>query len=116
MQAAASGFTTSTQTVAVPANGTATLNFVLSPTLPAGQFRIVLTCGAQPSDLDSHLWVPINGGTSFSEVDYITEGSLTSSPFAQSDVDDITGFGPETTTITQVLPGTYTFGVCNFST
>lgn len=112
--AAASGFIPSTQTVIVPAAGPATLDFALSPTLGAGQFRIVLTWGATPRDLDAHLWVPTGAGA-VSEVDFITRGSLTSAPFAQLDIDVTTGFGPETMTIGQVLPGQYTFAVNNFS-
>jgi hypothetical protein len=111
--ASAPGFAPSTQTGAVPAGGTGTIVLALSPTLAPGQYRIVLTWGASPSDLDSHLWVPTT--PSPTEVYFGNLGSLTSPPFAQLDQDDTTGFGPETITIAQVLPGQYTYAVHNFS-
>ena len=58
VRAAASGYTTLQQSANVPAGGTATVNFALSPTLGQGELRIVLTWGASPIDLDSHLWLP----------------------------------------------------------
>jgi uncharacterized protein YfaP (DUF2135 family) len=113
VSASASGFSSSTQSVTVPASGSATLNFALSPTLPAGQFRIVLTWGATPPDLDSNLWVP--QGATFTQVFFGNLGSLTAQPFALLDVDDITGFGPETITVSQVQAGTYRYAVRQFS-
>jgi hypothetical protein len=111
--ATASGFLPGTQTATVPAGGTANIVIALSPTLPAGQFRIVLTWGATPRDLDSHLWVPTT--PAITEVYFGNQGSLTAPPFAELDTDDVTGFGPETITIAQLLPGTYTYAVHNFS-
>jgi uncharacterized protein YfaP (DUF2135 family) len=40
-------------------------NCVLTPIIPDGQTRIVLTWGASPSDLDSHLAGPTSTGGRF---------------------------------------------------
>lgn len=69
-----------------------------------------LTWGANPSDLDSHLRGPNN-----IDVAWDSRGSLTALPFAQLDVDDITGFGPEVITVTRLARGTYTYYVHKFS-
>jgi hypothetical protein len=41
--------------------GTSTATPLALPTLATGQLRMVLTWGATPRDLDSHLWVPVGG-------------------------------------------------------
>ena len=113
--AAASGFLPSTQTVTVPAAGPVTRGLRAVPD-PGGRpipHRPDLGGGsARPRRASLG---PRPGGGTVSEVDFITRGSLTSSPFAQLDIDVTTGLGPETMTIGQVLPGQYTFAVNNFS-
>jgi hypothetical protein len=84
----------------------------LSPPLATGEFRIVLSWGDKPEDLDSHLWLPESEAF---EVYFANEGHLNACPFAQLDVDDITSFGPETVTIAQRFDGTYRYAVHNFS-
>jgi hypothetical protein len=74
----------------------------------------VLTWGASPNDLDSHLTGPNADGSRF-HVYYASRGSLTLAPFAKLDVDDVSGFGPETMTITQMNAGTYRYSVHDFS-
>jgi uncharacterized protein YjdB len=100
--------------ITVQAGQTTTVTFALSPRLAEGQTRIVLTWGALPTDLDSHLLVP-NGSGSLFEVYYGNRGSETDPPYAQLDVDDTSGYGPETTTIFNQQQGTYCFFVYNFS-
>jgi hypothetical protein len=51
----------------------------------------------------------------FTEVYFGNRGSATSPPFATLDLDVTSGFGPETITIQQLLPGQYTYAVHNFS-
>jgi hypothetical protein len=70
---------------------------------------ISLTWGENPRDLDSHLTGPGDSGTF--EVYFGSRGSLTTAPYAQLDVDDTSGFGPEVITITRFLPGTYRYTV-----
>lgn len=77
--------------------------------------RIVLTWGRDPWDLDSHLIGPTVGDgqfhTWYADTVYLYEDVL----IADLDLDDVSSYGPETTTIRQVMPGTYTFYVHNFS-
>ena len=108
----AQGFVTDIASVTVASGQTATRDFALSPVLPAGQYRIVLTWGSTPVDLDSHLSVQSPNGTA--EVFWGNPGSSSSFPFAALDVDDTDGFGPETITIYQQI-GQYAFRVENFS-
>ena len=71
---------------------------------PAGfnQIRVVLTWGANPSDLDAHLTGPTADASRF-HVFYppSSRGSGGASPFAVLDVDDTSSFGPETITIAE---------------
>ena len=112
VRATKSGYTALTQTGNVPANGTLTLNFPLSPTLGQGEIRIVLTWGQNPSDLDSHLWLPPSNPY---HVYFANRGSLTGFPWANLDVDDTSSFGPETITIKQRYNGNYVYAVHNWS-
>lgn len=108
--------TTTASNVTITANSiTPNVNATLSPTLQEGQTRIVLTWGAEPKDLDSHLTGPIPNSTSRFHIYYADMGSATSSPFAAIDVDDTDSFGPETTTIYQQFSGVYRFSVRDFT-
>jgi hypothetical protein len=71
---------------------------------------VMLTWGATPSDLDSHLTGP--GGI---HVYFSSMGSKTTAPFAELDTDDTNSYGPEITTITKLDTGTYRFSVHNYS-
>jgi hypothetical protein len=46
---------------------------------------------------------------------YVNKGSLNVEPFASLDVDDVTSFGPEITTIRRPKVGIYRFYLHNFS-
>jgi hypothetical protein len=113
LQAQAPGFLRNTQeNITVVSGQTTTVNFSLSPLLTAGELRLVLTWGESPSDLDSHLWLPTDRPF---HIYYSRRGNLLDCPFAGLDTDDTTSFGPETITISQRFPGTYTYAVHNFS-
>jgi hypothetical protein len=78
--------------------------------------RIVLTWGALPSDLDSHLvgadWASPGG----IHVWYDDQGSLTQAPWADRDTDATDGFGPEITSVVHgVKAQRYRFCVHAFS-
>lgn len=85
-----------------------------SPKLSAGDLRIVLTWGENPSDLDSHLFTPYDStfGTS---TYHIWFGSATDEMGDNLDVDDTTGYGPETMTIPAVKDGLYKYYVADFT-
>jgi adhesin/invasin len=126
--ARATSFIDASRTViAVGGTTTATQDIFLSPFSVPDLVRIVLTWGATPVDLDSYLSGPQQNTTArfflgyqFGQFPYNSvppyayPGDCTAAPFACLDVDDTNGFGPETMTITQVLPGTYRYTVHNF--
>jgi hypothetical protein len=76
--------------------------------LGAGEYRFVLTWGAQPDDLDSHLFLPIDEDVYFGN-------PIASDGSAYLDWDDTDSYGPETITIETVGSGTYTYYIENYS-
>ncbi|MDQ6972576.1 MAG: carboxypeptidase regulatory-like domain-containing protein, partial [Mariprofundaceae bacterium] len=117
--ASKTGFANSSISVTVSGGQTSSGNAILlSPLLSAGQVRIVLSWGATPGDLDSHLVGPVSGAASGPQqfhVLYNNTGSQTVSPFAQLDTDVTSGFGPETITIAKRQTGTYRYYVHDFT-
>lgn len=87
---------------------TVSVDFVLTPVLDSNQYRAVLTWDAEPNDLDLHLW------TLGTEIYFANEGDLETTPYAFLDVDDVSGYGPETITIGRLLD-TCKFSVYNYS-
>lgn len=109
------GYTTGTFTVtSVGGQTEANQNGTITPVLPPGEIRIILTWGMTPGDLDSYLTGPLVGTTNRFRVYYASRGSNTAAPFASLDVDDTNSYGPETTTIKQQIGGKYTFCVHDF--
>ncbi len=86
----------------------------LSPGGVTIAWRFVLSWGATPADLDGHLTGPVANTTSRFHVYFGSKGSATSVPFATLDVDAVQGFGPETITLYQQIPGVYRYYVDNF--
>ncbi len=113
LRAVRSGYSVGSRTgIAVGSTTVSGQDIVMSAT--SGSVRIVLTWGAEPGDLDSHLTGPIPGGGRF-HVFYQMLGSLTASPFAALDRDDTSSFGPETVTIQEIATGVYRYSVFNYS-
>lgn len=109
------GYVTYTNSqVVIPDGGSLELAISLSPTLATGQMRFVLTWGESPSDLDSHLKTPSIEGNTY-HVFYSQQGSADSPPYAILDIDDITSYGPETTTIYNLFTGEYHYYIYNYS-
>lgn len=96
----------------VSAAGENNIDIYATPKLGKDELRIVLTWGDTPQDLDSHLFAP-----AASEDDYHIcyykmfnrDGS------AALDVDDVNGYGPETTSIYNLKRGQYKFYVADFT-
>ena len=111
----ATGFTTRTDSVTITAGAATTYNPSLVPTSVGTGVSVVLTWGAQPSDLDSHLVGPNGSGGRF----HCYYANRTPVPFVTLDVDDTSAFGPETITVAQVsgafVAGTYNYYVHNYS-
>jgi PKD repeat protein len=100
--------------VVINVSDTVDLSISLSPVLQTGQYRIVLTWGESPADLDSHLKTPLMNDSSY-HINYYARGSADSPPFATLDLDDMMSFGPETITIYELYPGEYHFFVHNYT-
>ena len=109
--AAISGYISLSRTVDHSAQVTTSI-FALSQQLQAGQYRIVLSWGENPADLDSHVWTTL--GDVIYEIYYGDQGSAATVPFILLDTDDVDGYGPETITIYQ-LTNTTVFAVKNYS-
>ncbi|MDI9499044.1 MAG: S8 family serine peptidase [Bacillota bacterium] len=88
---------------------------ILTRPMEADQFRIVLTWGELPRDLDSHLFVKLADGTEAYTYFFYKEHAIDGEVVFALDVDDTSSYGPETTTIYQLLDGEYQFWVHNFS-
>ena len=113
--ASKSGYVTNTRSVTVVPETTQTAPIALSPIISAGNgdYRVILSWGATPLDVDSHLYVP--NGSGMGHVYYASRGSSILFPFANLDLDDRDGYGPETITIVQNQPGVYQYWVYNWS-
>ena len=94
-------------------------NGTVSTELLTGQMRIVLSWGATPSDLDSHLFAHLDNGknyhTWYSDMEAWSQGDYDGERRAALDLDDTSSYGPETTTIYIQEDGDYTFVVHDFS-
>ena len=90
-------------------------NGTVSGKLNKNQMRIVLTWGASPRDLDSHLSIKTESGTNGHVYFGNKMFSVGEAECANLDLDDTTGYGPETTTIYTEIDGTFTFYVHNWS-
>jgi hypothetical protein len=76
----------------------------------AGSVRIILTWGAYPYDLDSHLTGPSSTGGRFHV--YFYDKAPDSG--VDLDVDDVSSYGPETITISTLRNGLYRYSVHNY--
>ena len=83
----------------------AALQIVLSPKVPKGEARVVLTWAARPRDLDGHLCGTSSDGSRF-HISFKTPEARD----AKLDVDAKEGLGPETITV-KVSPGKYEYYV-----
>jgi hypothetical protein len=104
-----SGYDFDPITVTVVEGDTTTVGkgrILASPELSSGSYRFVLSWGAQPDDLDSHMLTP--GGEEIYFSAKIGTGLAL-------DVDDMDAYGPETITITTQQTGTYGYFVHNYS-
>jgi subtilisin family serine protease len=90
-------------------------NYSLSPVLSDGEYRIVLTWGDRPNDLDSHITGTTSSGSTF-HVYYSNKNVIDENKtVANLDVDDTSSYGPETVTLTPTTTGTYRYYIHNYS-
>jgi hypothetical protein len=88
----------------------------LSSTMPSSKYRVVLTWGESPSDLDSHLEGQTSDGTDF-HIYYANkkESDSNGNEIGNLDVDDTSSYGPETITFSIDTEGTYHYYVNRYS-
>jgi len=93
-------------------NATITQDFTIAPF--SQNTRIVLSWGASPSDLDSHLVKTDENGTRYWHIYYNNESET--GVEANLDTDDTDSYGPETTTLSSMdSNGTYKYYVHDFT-
>ena len=105
-----SGYITLSRTI-VHNSALTTSEFALTEQLAQGQFRIVLSWGETPTDLDAHFWTTVS--EQVYEVYYGDQGVANEPPYVILDTDDQDGLGPETITMFQ-LSSTGVFAVKNY--
>ena len=120
LEITATGFVTTTIAVTLTGSTTLVQNVSLSTAVASGEYRFTLNwtkdSSNRPNDLDFHLLVPTSTGCT--EVYYASTGSITSSPFAQLEVDNINVVGDpptETIRISRLTAGTYRLFVHDYA-
>ncbi len=108
-----SGYITAQRTV-VHQSGVTAERVTLTEQLQEGQYRVVLTWGQTPQDLDSHIWTTINDSLFEVYYPYEGEGNPETPPYILLDVDETLGYGPETITIFDLVSDCV-FAVKNYS-
>jgi hypothetical protein len=118
----ASGYVATSQIATLGCTSTNTVTIALSPStgagsLTSGQFRVVLTWGQNPYDLDSHLTGPASDGSRW----HVYYSDKTAGDICGLDVDDTSSYGPETvtcprtdTTNNALRPGVYRYSVHHY--
>lgn len=115
IEAKADGYVEEYFVVEVEAGNTYVDNdFALVSQLGEGSIRIVLSWGAIPSDLDSHLFGTTSDGQNmhifFENKTFMSGGR----EYANLDLDDTSSYGPETITLND-MAGSYTYSIVDYS-
>ncbi len=104
-------YISATVNLVVQSGTTSSQNGSISPVLSGDSFRVVLTWGENPRDLDSHVVGSLSSGSTFhvyysykSQYDGITE-------VCNLDVDDTSSYGPETITLNLTTSDPYYYYV-----
>ncbi|MDO4562624.1 MAG: carboxypeptidase regulatory-like domain-containing protein [Clostridia bacterium] len=90
-------------------------NGVVTNSLDVSQMRIVLKWGELPRDLDSHLVGPTLNGGLFHTYYAKKSNYENNTKMADLDLDDVSSYGPETTTIYKPVSGKYCFYIHDYS-
>lgn len=116
VEASMDGYVTGYSNIIVLSENARTdFDFTITPELADDEIRIVLTWGATPSDLDSHLIGRTPGGGTFNVYYGDKVYRYNGVEMANLDVDDTSSYGPETITILGDIHGVYTYAVHNYS-
>lgn len=120
IEIAKEGFISVYSNFVVQSNSETTKNIAISPIegigVDADSFRVVLTWGTVPEDLDSHLYHKDSDGYTVFHTCYYDDYYGYDPLIANLDVDDIDGEGPETSTVYEKSDsGTYSFYVHDYT-
>lgn len=111
------GYVTGYVNVICALNFTTPQNATITPVLSEDEYRVVLTWGATPADLDSHLTGPATNSSRF-HVFYSNKNFIQSDGSAANlDVDDTSSYGPETITfkLNPNVNGVYRYSIHDFT-
>lgn len=117
IETSASGFCPNTKKISVKEGETAEVKIAMSPKLSSDELaRVILNWGKNPSDLDSHLFLPKSGSLKSRKSRHVYYSNKISDfkngrRAAELDVDDTDSYGPETITISKGLKGTYQYAI-----
>lgn len=109
------GYISSYINIIVQSGTTADQNGTMSPVITGDSFRIVLSWGANPSDLDSHVEGMRTNGTWFHVYyadQYAYDGDVR---VCDLDVDDTNSYGPETITLNTTTEEPYYYYVHKYA-
>ena len=113
--ASKAGYISTMINVVVQPDVCTTKNASMTPVISGDNFRIVLTWGSSPSDLDSHVVGTLSDGNSF-HVYYSDKSEYDGDvEVCNLDVDDTTSYGPETITLNTVTDNPYYYYIYNYS-
>lgn len=116
VEASCGGYVTGYSNIIVLSDGAKEdFDFTITPVLSDDEIRIVLTWGATPSDLDSHLIGKTPSGGSFNVYYHNKVYTFEGREMANLDVDDTSSYGPETITILENVYGNYIYAVHDYS-
>ena len=101
--------------IVVQEGTTGSQNGTITPVISGDSYRIVLTWGENPRDLDSHVEGPLSNGSGF-HVYYSHKSQYDGDiEVCNLDVDDTTSYGPETITLNPVASGTYYYYIYRYA-
>ena len=110
-----SGYIASSLNTSVFSGENTLLNGAISPCQSEKQLRIVLTWGADPADLDSHLNGVLSDGKTFHVYYQNTAARSGGVTVCTLDHDDTTSYGPETVTLYVPSSGVFRYSVHNYT-
>lgn len=109
------GFTTNYKNIIIGLSAFASQDVTISPILTEGTYRIVLTWGENPRDLDSHVTGTLSNGNNF-HVYYMNKFEYDGDvEVCNLDVDDITSYGPETITLIPTTTDSYYYYIHHYA-
>lgn len=115
LNASKDGYISTMINIIVQSGKTSSQNGTMTPIVSGDNFRIVLTWGANPRDLDSHMVGTLSGGSSF-HVYYRHKSQYDGGvEVCNLDVDDTSSYGPETITLNTTVDTPYYYYIYRYA-